>query len=115
VLFKNKIYNASTLDLPATSKIIINTINAHSYNIAKNDPLFCNALLSSDIIIPDGVSVVWAINWLTGKHITKIAGEDLFYYEMNRLQKMIGKALFLGSSENIQKKSRKEQNRNFPK
>jgi N-acetylglucosaminyldiphosphoundecaprenol N-acetyl-beta-D-mannosaminyltransferase len=57
------------------------------------------ALLNSDILIPDGISVVWTERWLSGKRIKKIAGEDLFYYEMERLQQKGGKCFFLGSSE----------------
>jgi N-acetylglucosaminyldiphosphoundecaprenol N-acetyl-beta-D-mannosaminyltransferase len=50
--------------------------------------------------LPDGISVVWAVRLLTGKKLHKIAGADLFFFEMNRLNEMGGSCFFLGSSEN---------------
>lgn len=34
-------------------KMLINTINAHSYNTALKDPLFGEVLQKEDILIPD--------------------------------------------------------------
>jgi len=78
--------------------MLITTLNAHSYNVACSDARFHEALLKSDILIPDGISIVWAACWLTGARLKKIAGEDLFFYEMMRLQKSNGRVFFLGSS-----------------
>lgn len=80
-------------------KALINTINAHCYNVALTDEYYQEALLNSDILIPDGISVVYAIRWLTGKRIKKIAGADLFFYELERLQNTGGKCFFLGSTD----------------
>jgi len=80
-------------------KALITTINAHCYNISKNDKFYQEALLKSDILIPDGISIVWAIRWLTGQKIQKIAGADLFFFELKRLQKLGGKCFFLGSTD----------------
>ena len=74
------------------SKVLINTINAHSYNTAQKDKDFQNALLQSYVLLPDGISVVWAMRMLTGEKLQKIAGNDLFYYEMNRLNLVLGKS-----------------------
>lgn len=94
-------YNIFTGGLSGLSpgKLLITTINAHSYNTARIDLEFQNALMSSNILIPDGISIVLAVRWLTGKRISKIAGADLFYFEMERLQSIGGKAFFLGSSD----------------
>ena len=35
-------------------KLLINTINAHSFNTALKDPLFADALTGGDALIPDG-------------------------------------------------------------
>lgn len=80
-------------------KTLINTLNAHCYNIAQTDVIYQEALLNSAVLIPDGVSVVWAIHWLTGQKLQKIAGADLFFYEMERLEQTGGRCLFLGSTE----------------
>jgi N-acetylglucosaminyldiphosphoundecaprenol N-acetyl-beta-D-mannosaminyltransferase len=42
---------------------------------------------------------VWAVRFLFGKKVKKNAGADLFYYEMNKLNKIGGKCFFLGSSQ----------------
>jgi len=83
----------------ASTKLLINTINAHCFNLLHYDQLYQNALLNSDVLIPDGVSVVWSIRWLTGQKLQKIAGADLFFYEMERIKQTYGKCFFLGSNE----------------
>lgn len=82
-------------------KVLINTINAHSYNVARKDKLFAEALTKGDYLIPDGMSVVKACKWLHAKSQPKerIAGADLFEYEMDRLNKKCGTVMFMGSSE----------------
>ena len=45
-------------------KLLINTINAHSYNTALKDTLFAEALSCGDVLIPDGVSIVKACRWI---------------------------------------------------
>mgnify|MGYP001215684427 CR=1 FL=1 len=82
-------------------KVLINTINAHSYNVARNDELFAEALTKGDYLIPDGMSVVKACKWLHAKSQPKerIAGADLFEFEMEKLNKKGGTVMFMGSSE----------------
>ena len=69
-------------------KQLINTINAHSYNTARKDELFAEALTNGDVLIPDGVSIVKACRWIKAKSLPKerIAGWDLFEFEMNKLE-----------------------------
>ena len=43
-------------------KVLINTINAHSFNVAQKDVLFAEALANGDYLIPDGASIIKAIN-----------------------------------------------------
>ena len=91
-------------------KLLINTINAHSYNTALKDPLFAKALMKGDVLIPDGASIVKACKWLNAKSKPKerIAGWDLFVYEMCELEKDANsnskdskKVMFMGSSERV--------------
>ena len=99
----------SELDRIPGGKVLINTINAHSYNTAQKDELFAEALCCGDCLIPDGASIVKACRWLKAKSQPKerIAGWDLFAFEMRRLNdkgKMINEKLrvmFLGSSEKV--------------
>ena len=81
-------------------KVLINTINAHSYNVAQKDNAFAEALQKGDYLIPDGASIVKACRWLKAKSRPKerIAGWDLFSFEMERRP---FKVMFLGSSEKV--------------
>ena len=85
-------------------KTLINTINAHSYNVAQNDALFAEALAKGDYLIPDGASIVKACRWRKGlsRPTERIAGWDLFEMEMGRLNEQVGKTvMFMGSSEKV--------------
>lgn len=95
-------------------KHLITTINAHCYNLSQKDKFYKEALLNSDVLIPDGISVVWAVRWLTGQNLKKIAGADLFYYEMNRLQGISGSCFFLGSSDENLSKIKKRIRKEYP-
>ena len=70
-------------------KLLINTINAHSYNTARKDKLFAEALTNGDVLIPDGVSIVKACKWINAKSLPKerTAGWDLFSFEMEKLER----------------------------
>ena len=78
------------LALLPEGKLLINTINAHSFNTAKKDKLFAEALTNGDALIPDGVSIVKACRWIKAKSQPKerIAGWDLFEFEMNKLEQL---------------------------
>jgi N-acetylglucosaminyldiphosphoundecaprenol N-acetyl-beta-D-mannosaminyltransferase len=86
-----------------TGKLLINTINAHSYNTALKDKIFAEALIKGNVLIPDGISIVKACKWLKAKSQPqeRIAGWDLFEFEMNRLNQKGGKCFFMGSSEKV--------------
>ena len=84
-------------------KLLINTINAHSYNTALKDALFAEALMKGDALIPDGASIVKVCKWLKMKSQPqeRIAGWDLFAFEMKRLNEKGGRCMFMGSSEKV--------------
>ena len=90
-------------------KVLINTINAHSFNTAQKDELFAEALSKGDYLIPDGASIIKACKWLKAMSQPKerIAGWDLFAFEMQRLndrskrEEDRGKVMFMGSSEKV--------------
>ena len=93
-------------------KVLINTINAHSYNVAQKDDAFAEALQRGDYLIPDGASIVKAYKWLRANSQPKerVAGWDLFSFEMSALERKSEKltdqseklkVMFLGSSEKV--------------
>ena len=95
--------NKEILSQVPQGKVLINTINAHSYNTALKDSLFAESLQKGDVLIPDGASIVMACRWLKAKSqpTERIAGWDLFELEMERLNRKGGKCFFMGSSEKV--------------
>ena len=118
-LENNKMFRLKDLDILGSKaelaslskgKLLINTINAHSFNTAKKDKLFAEALTNGDALIPDGVSIVKACRWIKAKSQPKerIAGWDLFSFEMDKLEResvkceMLKKTvMFMGSSQRV--------------
>ncbi len=90
-------------------KLLINTINAHSYNVAQEDALFAEALRNGDVLLPDGASIVHACRWLKtpSQPAERIAGFDLFVHEMVALEQRAEqsekqlKVFFMGSSPEV--------------
>ena len=107
----NIVESKKDLQIIPQGKILINTINAHSYNSAKKDELFAEALIKGDYLIPDGASIVKACRWIKAKSRPKerIAGWDLFEFEMGRLNESDNhnenenkkRVMFMGSSEKV--------------
>ena len=114
-------------------KVLINTINAHSYNVAQKDEMFAESLNANDnenlnykkYLIPDGASIVKACKWLKAKSQPKerIAGWDLFTFEMNRMNGTVNdnlsdglkkKVMFMGSSEEVLEKIRQRAAEDYP-
>ena len=106
-------------------KVLINTINAHSYNVAQKDEAFAESLNANDnlnhkkYLIPDGSSIVKACRWLKGKSLPKerIAGWDFFAFEMARLNESSNNhpcVMFMGSSEQVLEKMRERAAKDYP-
>ena len=71
-----ELYNGPLHELDSSKKLI-NTLNAHSFNTLRKDNFFREALQASDMLLPDGISVVLAMRLLRGQRLRKIAGADL--------------------------------------
>lgn len=107
------LFNGSLNEI-SQSKKLITTLNAHSFNTLHKDTFFKEALKSSDMLLPDGISIVWALRLLVGEKLKKIAGDDLFRHEMERVNQKGGKCFFLGSSEKTLKLIQEKAGREYP-
>ena len=94
-----EIYTDGLENLDFSKKMVINTLNPHSYITAKSDPLFREALHGSDHIIPDGEGIVLAAKHLNNKTIKKVAGADLHQFLLNKMDKEHGKVFYMGASQ----------------
>ena len=108
------IFNSSLESIDLVNNKIINTINPHSYCVANKDLDFKEALKNSDILLPDGIGIVWAEKFLNGNSIKKIAGYDLFLFLMNKINKEYGSVFFLGASEETLDKIKSKSSQEYP-
>lgn len=97
-----------------TTKVIINTINAYSWVNANKDPFFKKALQTSDILLPDGIAIVFAARFLNKDNIKKIAGADLHDMILKTTNKVSGKCFYLGASQSTLDKITKRLNTEYP-
>ncbi len=89
----------SSIDIDSDKKIVVNTINPHSYVTSKSDSLFREALKNSDVLLPDGSGIVLAAGQIDKKKIKKIAGSDLHRHLLERLNDRGGSVFYMGASQ----------------
>jgi N-acetylglucosaminyldiphosphoundecaprenol N-acetyl-beta-D-mannosaminyltransferase len=87
--------------LDSDNASMINTINAHAYNVALEDEEFHKALVESDYLVADGIGVVWAGRLLGARGLRKIAGHDLFLAAMKLANEQSLVVGFLGSTPEV--------------
>ncbi|MGY6560057.1 MAG: WecB/TagA/CpsF family glycosyltransferase [Nitritalea sp.] len=100
-------------DTLSSQKTVCLTINPHSFCVAKTDRPFQRALLESDMLLPDGIGIVYATRFLYGQKITRISGSDLHLHMLELLQRQGGgRVFYLGAAQQtldkIQARIRKE-------
>jgi N-acetylglucosaminyldiphosphoundecaprenol N-acetyl-beta-D-mannosaminyltransferase len=113
-LISNLVFKEPLSSIPAKRKCIINTINPHSYCEAKKDKVFTEALLSSDVLLPDGSGIVLATKILTGNKISKIAGADIHQYLLEQANLKEQKVFYLGASVSTLKLIEERIQKDFP-
>jgi N-acetylglucosaminyldiphosphoundecaprenol N-acetyl-beta-D-mannosaminyltransferase len=102
------------IDQKDNGAVVINTINAYSYVVAKRDPVFREALKASSVLVPDGFPIVVAAKFLRREKIKKIAGADVFFHYCERMNRDKGKCFFMGSSERTLEKIRNRLKEEYP-
>jgi len=93
---------------------VINTLNPHSFIMAKEDKEFSNALHQSDILLPDGSGIVLAAKHIYNKKIHKIAGADLHDYLLKKMNEKSAKVFYMGASQDTLNKIRKKCIQEYP-
>lgn len=96
------------------NQVMVNTINQYSYCLAKKDKDFREALLNSDILLPDGVGIVAASRFLNGNRIEKIAGADIHKFMLEKLNAECGSCFYMGASKKTLKKIKKRIAKEYP-
>lgn len=99
IFFYYNIFYSKLEIIDSKQEKIISTINPYSFIIAEKDKIFKQALQKSEILLPDGQGIVWAIKFLYNIKIKRITGYDLFTHLMKMLELKKGKCFFLGSTQ----------------
>ena len=71
ILRKLNLFDKELSALTKHDKLIV-TLNAHSFNIAQANYKFSTSLSNADVLLPDGISVVWAKHFLDRIKLKKI-------------------------------------------
>ena len=89
--------------------------NPHTLEVAKKDSLFCKAIENADLVVPDGIGIVFASHVLGGKIRQRITGSDIFW-EVNKLlnNEHTYSCFFLGATENTLHRIRERMSIDFP-
>src|ERR1035437_5277640 len=108
------IFTGQLPQMPVSRKTLINTLNQYSYCLAEKDQAFKKALQESDILLPDGASIVASVKFLSGKKIKKIAGADIHQHLLQELYSKSGTCFDLGSSAKALQKIRERIAKEYP-
>jgi N-acetylglucosaminyldiphosphoundecaprenol N-acetyl-beta-D-mannosaminyltransferase len=113
-LIDYSIFSGNLNQIKDSKKTVINTINQYSFCLANENEEFKIALQKSNVLLPDGMAIVSAVNLLTGTRIKKIAGADIHQFLLKDLNKKSGKCFYLGSSESTLSKIKLKVSNEFP-
>lgn len=94
------LYTGKLGDIKLDNLKVINTINPHSYYCTRTDPEFSAALKDTDLLLPDGVGIIYGANMMGIKAVERISGSDIHLFLLNNLNEQNGKVFYMGSTEN---------------
>lgn len=107
-------YKGPLAELLLKGKSVINTLNQYSYCLAEKDKTFKNALMSSDVLLPDGVSIVLSAKFLNGNKLNKIAGNDLHAFILTYLNSVYGSCFYMGSKQETLDRIKERVSKTYP-
>ncbi|MCB2066072.1 MAG: WecB/TagA/CpsF family glycosyltransferase [Erythrobacter sp.] len=94
-------YMAAWIDAEDGTARHLACANPHSIEVARHDPRFKAALLAADLLVPDGVGVVFASKFNGGTIRERVTGFDLFQLACQAVNARGGRMMFLGSSDDV--------------
>ncbi|MEM4522383.1 MAG: WecB/TagA/CpsF family glycosyltransferase [Nitrososphaeria archaeon] len=96
-------------------RIVIACANPHSVRIAKELNEFMSALNSFDVVLPDGVGVLFAAKFLGYDIKKRISGPDFFEVLTTRLNQIGGFSyFFVGSTDEVLNRIVERMSKDFP-
>ena len=92
------------------NKLIINTPNLNFLRTASNDSNFYDALLYSDLLIPDGMPIIWIARLLQIPINKRIAGSSLLSKLISNLSDFPFKVFYFGGAPGVSRRARRVTN-----
>jgi N-acetylglucosaminyldiphosphoundecaprenol N-acetyl-beta-D-mannosaminyltransferase len=77
------------------------TANPEFLMAAQRDPEFRRVLLAADLVLPDGVGLLWAARWLGRRLPERVPGSDLIYRLADLAARRGWRVYFLGAAEGV--------------
>jgi len=96
------------------SKVVVNTISAHSFVCAQDDKIFRTTLEKSDFLIPDGVGVTLALKFFKNLNVKKFSGWDVHSFYLNEANEKSLKVFYMGASKKTLSKIEEKISLKFP-
>ncbi len=96
------------------SKAWLCCLNPHSYAVSKSVKIFRDAIHAATWVIPDGIGMVIAGNFLRKPVLERITGSDTFYAVSSVAARSSYRVFFLGASEEVLQLIVERYNKEFP-
>lgn len=97
------------------SKLHIGVVNAAKMVNMGRDPMLKNDVLRSDMILADGIAVVWAAQFLSKLSLPeRVAGIDIMFGVFNRGNAKGYRVFLLGATEEISQEVARQLTRDYP-
>lgn len=92
-------------------------INPRSYYLAQHDPAYGAALANLDLVLPDGIGIVWALRQLTGVRAARVSFDatSLYHPVFRHLQSIRCPVFIIGGRPGIAEKAAERMKTIYPK
>jgi N-acetylglucosaminyldiphosphoundecaprenol N-acetyl-beta-D-mannosaminyltransferase len=95
------------------SKVVC-VANVHMLMEAHSNPKFAEMLLDADLVTPDGMPLVWLMNWMGVRQQDRVAGMDILMALCRQAASAGMSVFFLGSDPETLERMRYRLERDFP-
>jgi N-acetylglucosaminyldiphosphoundecaprenol N-acetyl-beta-D-mannosaminyltransferase len=99
-IFNGKLTDVFKNGFEQKSKLILNTINPHSFIVATKDKFYKNALQNADYLFADGIGITLMASIFFNKKIELINGPMIHQFILDNYLYNKFKVVYMGSSEN---------------